>query len=230
MIKQMNRPVSNRINGFTLIELLIGMSMLGLIMLLLFSSLHMTGKSWSITKGKIDRTDEFRIATRFITARIQQAIPIIWLDKKKRKVAFKGSEDEINFVASLPAHRGGGGLHLLTIKLIEIEQQKKLALQYQSAITTEQSFDAFDSGTYETSFIAENINKLEFAYFGKPDSETDPMWMDEWDFAEHLPQIVKINISSNESKQNWPELNVVIQARYVNGQNQFVQYPQETNI
>lgn len=228
MIRQMNMPVLNR-KGFTLIELLIGMTMLGLIMLLLFSSLHMTGKSWSLARNKIDRTNEFRIATHFISTRIQQAIPIVWLDKKKREVAFKGTENEINFVSSLPSHRGGGGLHLLTMKLIEIEDQTKLVLQYQSAITTEQSFDGFDSDLYETTVIADNINKLEFSYFGKPDKDSDPKWMDEWNITEQLPQIVRVNISSYEPEQNWPELQIVIHSRFVNGQAQFIQYPQGKN-
>lgn len=230
MIRKMKLSELNRDNGFTLVELMIGMTMLGLIMLLLFSSLHMTGKSWSLAQKKIDRTDELRIATNFITTRIQQAIPIVWMDKRQREIAFKGMADEINFVSSLPAHRGGGGLHLLALKLIEEDHQKKLVLQYQSAITTKQSFDAFASGSPESIVVAENINKLEFTYFGKPDAKKDSRWNDEWSSTEQLPQIVRVSISSYEPKQNWPELNIIIRPRYVNGQTQFTQYPQTGNI
>jgi general secretion pathway protein J len=216
-----NRPQSA---GFTLIEILIGLTLLSLIMLMLFSGLHGAGKSWSRGEDKINRTDELRLTSQFIRQRLSQVVPIVWINKNERRLAFKGTPDALYFIAPLPAHRGGGGLYQLAIKLNREEAQQYLVLVYRLALPDQQNFDFSSPGNDESAVLAGRINRVEFAYFGNTAPDEEPQWQDRWDSTELLPQMVRIIFSPADLQTGWPEILVRIHPQAVNGQPQFFQF------
>lgn len=211
-------------SGFTLVEILIGLTLLSLIMLLLFSSLHTAGKSWSSGEDKITRTDELRLASQFIRQRLSQSVPIIWISKNERRIAFKGTGEEINFVSPLPAHRGGGGLYLLTLKLDSDHDQQHLVLHYRLALPDRQTFNISAQGEHESAVLAENISRIVFSYFGSTEPDEEPQWQDRWDVEDQLPKMVRIKLSPEDSLHEWPEMLVTLPSQTISGQPQFYQF------
>jgi len=211
-------------SGFTLVEILIGLTLLSLIMLLLFSSLHTAGKSWSSGEAKITRTDELRLASNFIRQRLSQTVPIIRISKNERRIAFKGTGDEINFVAPLPAHRGGGGLYLLTLKLDNDREQQHLVLHYQLALPEQQTFNITSPEKNEPTILAGNINQIKFDYFGSTGIDEAPRWLDHWNVPDQLPQMIRVKLSPADLQNGWPEILIGMQTQAVNGQPQFFQF------
>ncbi len=119
--------------GFTLIEIIIAMTLLSLILVLLFSTIFTANKSWQSTERKISHNDETRIVAQFIQRQITQMTPLLWFDNNKRKLLFSGTNNEISFTITLPAHRGGGGVQLVTLKINNTDDKNHLDLYYRHA-------------------------------------------------------------------------------------------------
>ena len=63
------------LSGFTLIEVLLGMSLLSLILVLLFSTVFTANRSWASTERRIAQNDELRLVAAFIQTRLAQQSP-----------------------------------------------------------------------------------------------------------------------------------------------------------
>jgi len=227
----MNRFIDHAIknqNGFTLVEVLIGITILGFILLLTFSSLHSAGKNWAVNENKTNQIDEMRLASRFMRQYIQQTVPLVWMRSNGRQIAFQGKPDEIDFVSPLPAHRGGGGLYLLAIKTIQQTDGIHLALQYQLATPQHQSFDFSADGSQETAVLAEDMDELSITYFGKLAHESEARWYTEWRSADVLPHIVRIRIASSTNHTQWPDMLITIPAQAQDGRPEQLQYAVST--
>ena len=200
------------------------MTLLSLILLLVFSSLHAAGRNWEISAEQIEIADELRLTSRFIRKNLAQTVPLIWINEKERKIAFAGTSDEINFVAPLPSHRGGGGLSLLTLKTGEREEDNKLMLYYRMAVPEHQSFDInlYDN-EINSVVLADAIDTIEFSYFGSENPDITPDWHDDWNIEDRLPLLVRLKINSTERSIFWPEMVIAIRPQTVKGQPQFYQ-------
>jgi len=219
-----NKKTMTLYSGFTLVEILIAMTLLSLILLLVFSSLYAAGRNWEVSAKQIEMSDEFRLTSQFIRKYITQAVPLIWIDRNERKIAFSGKSDEINFVAPLPSHRGGGGLSLLTLKVSDKENVQKLMLYYQMALPDQQSFEIFISDDENNSAVlAEDVDSVKFSYFGSEQPDDTPDWHDDWDIEDRLPLLVRLKINTNERSIIWPEMVIAIRPQAENGQPQFYQ-------
>ena len=225
-----NKKIVRLNSGFTLVEILIAMTLLSLILLLVFSSLHAAGRNWEVSAEQIEMSDELRLASQFIRKNLAQTVPLIWINKRERKIAFAGKSDEVNFVVPLPSHRGGGGLSLLTLKTGEGEEDNKLMLYYRMATPDHQSFDFnLSDNEINSAVLAENIDNVEFSYFGneKVDDNdpigNNPIWHDSWDIEDRLPLLVSLKINSTRPSVSWPEMLIAIRPQAENGQPQFYQ-------
>ncbi len=211
-------------SGFTLVEILIGVTLLGFILLLVFSSLHTAGKSWTSSAQQIEQSEELRLASRFIQQSLSQAVPLLWFNAAGKRIAFKGQSGEIHFATALPAHRGGGGLYLLTVKLSEVKNNQPLVLHYRAALPELQSFDILSQDQVATTVLAENVKKLEFSYFGNKKPQERPQWHSAWEVEDRLPRLVRLQISFHSPQPAWPELLIPIYSQVETGQPQFQQF------
>jgi len=205
--------------GFTLIEVIIAMTLLSLILVLLFSTIFTANKSWQSTERKIAHNDETRIVAQFIQRQVTQMTPLLWFDNKKRKLIFSGKNNEISFTTTLPAHRGGGGVQLVTLKINNTDDMNHLDLYYSHA-----SGDVFpiENDNFEQVTLLEDIEDIEFAYFGREKADQTPQWQDEWQNDQFLPLLISIKIQGTEKNQDWPELKIPFHSHFVGGQPQFV--------
>ena len=217
----MRRSVAyKKITGFTLIEVIIAMTILSLILVLLFSTIFTANKSWRITEQKISQNDELRLVGHFIRRQISQNIPLMWIDQKDQKLIFEGKDNELNFTSTLPAHRGGGGVQLITLKVNQTDELHHLDLYYRHASPDDSPFDKMDD--IETVTLLENIKNIEFSYFGQEKIDEDPVWRDEWQNNELLPMLISLKIHTIDESNNWPEIKIPLHSNFNKGQPQFI--------
>ncbi|MCX7073652.1 MAG: prepilin-type N-terminal cleavage/methylation domain-containing protein [Methylococcales bacterium] len=103
--------------GFTLIEVLIGMTLLSLMVVLLFSSLAIGAKSWEQGEKKIANVNEIAVVQHFFNLHLPHATPQ-WNDfdsEKERVFSFQGKKDALQFVAGFPASAQRSGLQLFNL-------------------------------------------------------------------------------------------------------------------
>jgi len=206
--------------GFTLVEVLVAMTILSLVLVLLFNTLFATNKSWQVTERKIAQNDELRLVSDFLRRQISQTTPLVGFKQKKQHLIFEGKVDELRFTSALPAHRGGGGIQIITIKINEDNERKQLNLSYENANPDNSPFEENDD--IETINLLENINDIEITYFGSDKINEDPTWRDEWNNNELLPLLVNLKIYTLNEEQNWPDLKIPLYSSYIKGRPEFI--------
>ena len=206
-------------NGFTLIEITVALVLLSITMLLLFGSLYTSNKYWQIGESKIERNDETRLVSQFIRKHLSQITPILWVNQDKKKLLFVGKQNELSFTSSLPSHRGGGGIHSLTLKVLDINENKQLGMSYSlltpDTVPFEQRNEKFVS-------VINNIDSIDLSYFGKEKTGENSRWYDTWENNDFLPQLVRIKINAKNTNTNWPLIDIPIKAVYLRNQPEFM--------
>jgi general secretion pathway protein J len=211
--------------GFTLIEILISMVLLSMTLLLLFSSLYTANKYWQLGEKTIEKNEETRLVGHFIRRLIIQAVPILWVENGEKKLLFQGKQDELRFVSTLPAHRGGGGLHTLMLKVVTTDSTKQLGLTHS---LLDPDIEPFSEIMNEDEFvvIANDIDTINLSYFGKTKNDEEARWFEEWDNELYMPQLVRLHIHTKNHSMNgtndWPFIDIPIRAGFVRGQPEFM--------
>lgn len=210
-------------SGFTLIEIMVSLSLLGLIFLLLLGSLYTANKSWIAAERKIAQNDKIRLATVFMRRQLAQTVPIMWhAPKKKPSLLFKGLEDELSFVSILPAHRGGGGLKLITIQLEEKNTDShQLVLFYQTIHPDRGGYLIDKTLEQNKSILIADINSVKFTYFSGELPNEHASWHSDWIDKKTLPKLIGIKIDFSKPNIQWPQIEVTLPIEFVGGQPQF---------
>jgi general secretion pathway protein J len=214
-----------RTRGFTLIEILISMVLLSMTLLLLFSSLYTANKYWQMGEQTIEKNEETRLVGHFIRRLIIQAVPILWVESGEKRLLFQGKQDELRFVSTLPAHRGGGGLHNLMLKVVTTDSKRQLGLTHSLLDPDVEPFSEINNKE-DFIVIANDIDTIKLSYFGKTKDDEDTRWFEEWDSDAYLPQLVRLHIYTKNRSMNgssdWPFIDIPIHAGFIRGQLEFM--------
>ena len=216
----LNKILTEKPKGFTLIEVIIAMTLLSLILVLLFSTIFTTNKNWQSTERKISQNDELRLVGHFIQRQISQNVPLMWVDNKEQKLIFEGKSNSLSFTSNLPAHRGGGGVQILTLKVNQTDDTNHLDLYYRHASPDSSPFETYDDAEQVT--LLENIKDIELSYFGREKLDEVPVWRDEWQSKELLPSLISLKIHTVDENLDWPEMKIPLHSNHIRGQPQFI--------
>lgn len=204
--------------GFTLIEISVALVLLSMTLLLLFSSLYTANKYWKIGENKIEKNNEIRLVTQFIRKQLSQIKPVLWVDDDQRKLLFRGERNELFFTSPLPSHRGGGGIHSQTLKLVHVDNHKQLGLSY--SLLTPDSIP-FEQPQTEFVGIVGNVDSIALSYFGIERINETPRWRDTWENDHFLPQFVRIKINTYDNT-DWPPIIIPVKAAYLQNRPEFM--------
>ena len=176
-------------SGFTLLELLISLTIIGLILVLVFSALRIGSRAWM--KGEKDV--EIHQRQRVVLNNIKRQIASTCLREIKgteagpttKKVFFRGDSESMEFmsrVPMVPTTRSG----IVYVKYVVSEEntgEKKRLLLYEKDVVLmdkeEGIGDPDEADFYELIPGAEGIA---FEYLkGPEDKDDEPEWQDAWD-------------------------------------------------
>jgi general secretion pathway protein J len=203
----------NSSRGFTLVELLIALTLLGLVMTILYGALRVGIRSWEAGEKQAVAMDDRRLIFGFLRREIGQAYPLMLENKDKQRVAFVGGPDSFQFAAILPAHRGVGGLYLISLK----RSDAKLVFSYRLAQPGGQGLQAGAQKGRETSVALVNaLKQVEFSYYGKQGKGSGknipPRWWRQWKDPARLPKLIRMTLRTSDSLDPWPEIVVPVHA------------------
>ena len=209
-----------RQRGFTLVEVLVAMTLLGIMLALLFGAISMSARNQRAAETKMAHSDELRLVGNFVQQLIAHSLPLVWIDRDGRRLIFEGKSDEIRFAALLPAHRGGGGVQLVTLKHHRAGKRRPLELHYRYA-DPEHPLDG-PAPEPERVILLEDVDGVSFSYFGKHGTDSEPAWRDAWQDKERLPGLVSLKLHASSSAQAWPELRIPLRAGHAPGRPELV--------
>jgi general secretion pathway protein J len=204
--------------GFTLLELLIALTLLGLITVMLYGGLHFAIRGAESGERRAEISEQVRLIESFIRREVSQIYPLVWSSKEgKQRVAFKGRSEALHFAAILPAHRGEGGLYLVSIEAVHNQQDYQLIFSYRLARPEIQDFE---TASQERVVLVDDIERVEFLYYGRQEKEDEARWHSRWKDRNNLPQLVRLRLKTVSLV--WPDLVIPIYAEVHREEQQLV--------
>ena len=204
---------ARRERGFTLLELLIAMTLLGLLMLGLFGGLRLGARVWEA--GDTRSVDRARVEAvqRFVRTYLGQARPLAGADRTgDDTIAFIGRRDRLDFATVLPPHLSTGGFAHAALSLAERENGYGLIFEHQALQRRDDGraeLTRLDEA--ENAVLLDNIEEIEFSYFGQRNRDEDARWTDRWDDDQGLPLLVRVRVVFPESDRRvWPDLTIAL--------------------
>jgi general secretion pathway protein J len=184
-------------SGFTLVEIVIAMVLLGAMMLLLYSGLAFSLRSWNAGDANGRRVADWRITENFLRREVSEVFPLRWKDANFVKFAFEGERGHVRFVSSRAAGVTLGGLSLVGIELepgADLRAPRNLVMR--RAMATDDVNDFGPLGDGQKSILLTGVDGVEFAYFGSENDFTEPAWTDAWKFSARMPQMVRMRVKA----------------------------------
>lgn len=183
--------------GFTLIEMLVGMALLGMLTLVLFSALRFGTQSWERTEEKSLQVVDLAIMESLLRREMGKAFPLRVGLASENKVAFEGDERGVRFFTGLPAHFSTGGLSLVEVRFHPdsgTADTKGGKLKFRHALQDGLETDFTSSQRpQETSMLA-GLSEVSFSYFGVSSDQGEPVWRTSWSDSGRLPMLVKMTL------------------------------------
>lgn len=189
--------------GFTLIEVLLGMTLLGIMMTLLMTTIVTCVRSWDAGEKKITQVSEAGAVYRFFSRYLANARPL-WDDvaeQEPRVFSFQGQTQSLAFVSTFPASATRSGLQRFSIDWTREADDSVLKVTITPFVFSDGSVDEF-----EEIVLLRQVNDFRIDYFGQDAVSGVEAWQEQWLQKESLPRLVKISIVQGESI--WPEMTI----------------------
>lgn len=170
--------------GFTLLELLVAFTILGLILLIIGSSLRLGFKAWERGESIVNETQRIRTFYERFSSEIRSAYPYYISREGEKRLAFKGESDSLGFVTSHVDLNWVGGFKWVSYAV------KDGALVLKEKMLPDKELDESKG---RESVLGHGVKEIRFKYY---DKEKDS-YEDSWDSKEkgRLPEIVKVTIT-----------------------------------
>lgn len=194
--------------GFTLIEVLIAMTLLGLMVVLLFSSMKICADSWQKGEDKITEVNEIAVVYQFFQHHLSTARPL-WnnFSDENKLLAFQGKNQELRFVSGFPASAKKAGLQLFTLTLDNSDNEQALNVSISPFFPVAEN----EEWRKEEVTLLRHMRKFSLSYYGLDESQPDGLWQEDWLDRETQPRLVKIEIE-REDGSFWPEMVIEIKS------------------
>ena len=191
--------MTRRERGFTLIELVVAMALLGVMILLLYSGLSFSVRSWDAGDVNGRRTADRRIGENFLRREISELFPMRWKEPNVVKFAFEGERDHLRFVSSRPAGIAQGGLSLVSLEVLDEgggSRKRNLVMRRAMPDEDQKSFAPLEKA--EATVMIAGVQGVTFEYFGSENDFTPPQWSDTWKPANRVPEAIRLRIVGDE--------------------------------
>lgn len=197
--------------GFTLVELLVGLTLLGILALVLYSGFWLGMRSWQAAGARHEGTEDIRLAVDFLHNYLTKAYPLLRQEDNEQRLQFEGDEHRLRFVTDMASHLGIAGLYTIVLELIDNGEERELIATRTLLHPDLVAEDPEAAGFTQRAVLARRLDEARFAYFGTPPasdfspSEAVAQWQDQWTDAQRLPALVSLEISP-VGGEPWPRL------------------------
>ncbi len=202
-MKAAMRGADCRQGGFTLLELLVAITLMGLVLVVLYSGLRLGLNSWDSGERRAEATNRLRSVQEFLRRQLAQSMTVYETnrDRRERFVIFAGRSEGIEFVAPMPARLGQGGLYRMRIGMVD----SQLQLRWRPYLPGDPA-----AGEERETVLLDGVSAVEWAYFGpeRNNDQESPRWRADWASTERRPLLVRLNLTLRG--ESWPDLVVAL--------------------
>ena len=188
-----------RAQGFTLIELVLALTILGTMLLLLYSGLSFALRSWDAGDINGRLTVDRRIGANFLRREVSELFPMRWKDPTTLRLAFEGDTDHLRFVSARPAGIATGGLSLVAINVEADPKNPRLHnLVMRRAMPDDEQKDFAPVEKADSSILIPDVDSVSFSYFGAENDFAEPAWTDSWKFQNRIPLMIRLRVKTTD--------------------------------
>ena len=194
-------PVASR--GFTLLEMLVGLTLLGVMLILIYASLNVGLRAWDTGEKRVSEAARQRVVQSFLRRELSQLFPVRWRGIPESKIAFEGTKDELKFVTMLTlgasAREGGmqwGHLYLATDDTPGGERRQTLFIKRSAFNLQAKDWDGVDEA--KPIPLVTGVKAFELGYYGAENDTTDAEWKSEWINPLRMPQLIRITLQVDD--------------------------------
>jgi general secretion pathway protein J len=182
--------------GFTLLEVLVALAMFALLMGMLTSGVRLVMRSYETGTQQTDRLSQLAVVLDVLRDQIGNARMGIPGRSEEQGPSFIGALDHLEFVGSLPSQFAVGGLQTIFIGLRPGKGERDLVVRWRPY--EEGPIDAIEQPRRgedeDASVLLDHVQKVEIAYYGAPDPDRGPAWLDEWRQPDYPPNLVRLRV------------------------------------
>ena len=182
-----------------MIELVLAMALLGTMMVLMYSGLSFSLRSWDAGEASGRRTADRRIGENFLRREMAELFPMRFKDPMVVKVAFIGEPHKLKFVSSRPAGVTQGGLSLVGVEVENGAAPRERHLVMRRAMPDDEAKDFGPLDHAERTVLIEDVESVQFEYFGTENDFTEPKWYETWPYTERIPRLVRVRIRAPDA-------------------------------
>jgi len=186
--------VKQRDLGFTLLEVLIAMALFGLMLSLVFSTLHMAARAWEAGEPRAAALTDRMVVERFLREQLGTAMP--WSGKEDL-APLEGEAHTLSFTTFLPFQAGVKGPQRITIS----HHQDRVEIDIEPVWG---EMPESEKGLRHLQLL-DHVKELQFRYF------TNDSWRENWTLQDDLPDLVAMTLTT-KGGYSWPPL--FIELRY----------------
>jgi len=208
----MKRFQPNTQQGFTLIEIIVVFTLLGMIMVLVFSGID-SGRN-AVAKGekKITAINEIRVVHNLLRKQLARMMPMGFAeDDDGQLVVFEGSESSVVYVSPMPGYLGNGGPHIQKIEVVPGNNGLELHFSHTLLSNNTDEEEELDFASEEPIILLENMQSASFSFIGLDEEGLPTDWESEWELASVLPLMIQLDIEMERgSRERWPLFQVAM--------------------
>jgi general secretion pathway protein J len=188
-----------RSRGFTLIEMVVALTILGTMLMLLYSGLSFALRSWDASDVNGQRTMDRRVGENFLVREVSELFPMRWKDPVTLKLAFEGDSSHIRFVSARPAGVAMGGLALVSVDVEDdAHNPREHHLVMRRAMPDDEQKDFGPLDKAEATILIPDVDSVQFSYFGAENDFAEPKWFDDWRYTSRVPQMIRLRVKTAE--------------------------------
>lgn len=181
------------------------MTLLGVMVVLLFSSLRIAAESWEAGETKTAQVNQKAVVYQFFKRHLSSIRPLPMLENEAVDLendslqVFAGYPQSLRFAGALPASSARKGVQIFRV----FPDPNKTSTLLVSLMPYRQT----EGQPVEEPpvVLLEGVAQLKFSYFGKTEDTAEDLWLDEWIQADRLPRLIKISIVLND-RSFWPDM------------------------
>jgi general secretion pathway protein J len=194
-----------RQSGFTLIETLVGLALLGVMLLLIYSVLNVGLRAWETGEKRVTEASHQRVVQSFLRRELSQLFPVRWRGIPESKIAFEGAKDEVKFVTMLTlgasAREGGmqwGHIYIGDETNTSGESRRTLFIKRSPFNLQAKDWEGLDEA--KPIALMDGVKSFEIGYYGAENDTADAQWTTEWTNPLRMPQLIKLTLQVDNGR------------------------------
>ena len=191
--------------GFTLLELLVGMTIFVLIAGTAYAGLRSATRTWEKTDERARMTRETSRGLDYLRRELSTAFPLAVLVDNRWRVWFEGERDRLVFLVEGSRRVGLHGLYQVVVYHNAEASPPSIDLALQR-LDDELRIGEIREGAIRRVLI-ENVAAVEFSFFGRLERREEPAWLNAWQEAQTLPDLVRFELHRVAAGE-WPAVTV----------------------